>query len=685
MLNFPVTTCSVIIPLSIFEEVNQLLQKMAKSSEELIVTEDLLFSSDRELQILEENFTLVVSEEFTALFWGQLIEEISTDVSFNHNNLSNYQNHGNDKRVNGDLVVVNRPESSENNANFDSSHLRETKNGYGERNRSQNLKVSVGLSFDREAIASFLLQLSKQSKLTPNLEKKISILAAKIAIISSNNLTIQSEFTLKLMALLVANQEKQNLLPKNGDFINGNLQTNGKNNNLKTDLKKQARQIEKEQLLETQISKSFELPVMVSTALEKCRSLLDVDRLVVVALVKSSLETNHFFPKIRVINEALASQEIKSIWGLNEEDKYFLKVENYQERYSRFLVKAIEDVEENYSCFPDLLEVMQEHNVRAKLVAPIIVGDELWGLLIAHHSYKRQWQESDKKVMGQMAEHLAIAIYQAQIYAELKEQKQILEKQVIERTYNLYDALQAAELASRFKSQFLATISHELRTPLTSIIGISSTLLRFAFSSKNSTQISSKKQEYYLETIYESGKKLLLLINDILDMSQIESGINMLKRSKFSLSQVVDFSLNYFKEESQKKAVKLIKENHISPEEDEWMADEKRLQKILLNLLSNAIKFTPNGGQIILRLWLEQNTVIFEVEDTGIGISENQRSLLFKTFKQLDASYDRLYGGTGLGLALTKQLVEMQGGIIEVESTVNVGSIFRVRIPSINK
>lgn len=676
MLNFPATTVSVIIPRLRFEEVNQLLQTMAKSSEEVILAEDLLLSSDRSFQGLEENFTLVASEEFTAIFWGRLIENSSTDVSINHNNLSNYQNNGNDKRVNADLVVVNRPESSEKISN----------------------KVSVGLSFDGVAIASFLLQLSKQSQLSLNLEKKISILVAKIARISSKNLTMQSEFTLKLMALLIANPEKQNLLPKNGDVINGNLNTNGHNNNLKTDKKSLEvqeqvwqQQIEKEQLLETvssQISKSFELPVMVSRSLEKCRSVLDVDRLVVLALVDSSFETNkssHAFPKIRVIDEAIASQKIKSIWGLNEEDKYFFKVENYQEKYSKTFVKAIEDVEESYSCFPGLLKVMQQHNVRAKLVAPIIVANEFWGLLIAHHSSKRQWQESDKKVMGQMAENLAIAIYQAQIYGELKQQKQILEKQVIEATQNLYDALQATELANCFKTQFLATISHELRTPLTSIIGISSTLLRFAFSGTNLTPISREKQKYYLETIYNSGKELLLLINNILDMSQIESGMNMLKRSKFSLAEIVDFALNNVKEEARKKEITLIKENYISDREDEWIADEKRIKKILLNLLSNAIKFTPSGGKIILRLWLEKNTVIFEVEDTGIGISESQRSLLFETFKQLDASYDRLYGGTGLGLALTKQLVEMQGGIIEVESTVNVGSTFRVRIPSINK
>jgi two-component system, sensor histidine kinase and response regulator len=112
-----------------------------------------------------------------------------------------------------------------------------------------------------------------------------------------------------------------------------------------------------------------------------------------------------------------------------------------------------------------------------------------------------------------------------------------------------------------------------------------------------------------------------------------------------------------------------------------FRADPKRVKQILLNLLSNGIKFTPENGQVILRVWLEGNTAVFEVEDTGIGIPEHQRHLLFQKFQQLDTSYNREYEGVGLGLALTKQLIELHGGRIEVESTVGVGSIFTVWLP----
>lgn len=708
MPNFIPKTGSVIVPIATFEELERLWQKMAQTPEDLLVTEDVLPTSDRHHPQREEKFTLVVSEEFTALLSGRAIEGVSEDISIANRNLCQNTKNDNGAGILADLVPIARHQHNQKKSNL-ATPTTERKNGH--RDRKDNLKMAVNVSFDPEAIASFLLNLVNE--LDRNIENKILNLQEKVNKITSNNLKLQSEFSMELIALLAGKTElnsggndNSSILKPNGALIESNFEENKQSDRSITDqqilkenknaLDSQSleeawqQQIEREEILDTvtsQLQKNFELPVIVSTAIEEGRKLLEVDRLVICKLLHpsnapKSNATN--FPKISVIYEALASETVKSVLGLNDRNESFVKIQKYRDKYRKGFIKATEDIEETYSLTPCLLKVMQEHNIRAQLIVPIIANDDLWGLLIAQDSCKRKWEDGEQKFIQQMAEHLAIAIYQTQIYAELQQQKQTLEKQVIERTQHLYDALQAAEFANRSKSEFLAAIGHELRTPLTSVIGISSTLLNYSFGNKEGKQISTDKQRDYLKTIYESGKKLQSLINDFLDMSQIEAGKNLLTISSFSLSKLAESSLNSLKEEAEEKAVNLIEENHLSAEQDQWMADEKRLQQILLHLLKNAIKFTPAGGTVTLRFWLEKNTVIFEIEDTGIGISEKERSLLFKTFKQLDASYDRLYGGTGLGLALTKQLVEMHGGIIEVESTVNVGSLFRVRIPSIN-
>jgi len=226
------------------------------------------------------------------------------------------------------------------------------------------------------------------------------------------------------------------------------------------------------------------------------------------------------------------------------------------------------------------------------------------------------------------------------------------------------------------RSEFLATISHELLTPLTYVIGMSSTLLRWPLGEL------SQRQRDYLQTIHDSGEHLLEMINDILDLSQIEAGKTVLNITEFSLVSIAEKTLASLLEKATGEQVKLRLDLQINPQRDRFTADAERVEQIILNLLTNAIKFTPEGGNVILRLWVEDDTAVFQVEDTGIGIPEEQLPLLFEKFQQLDTPYRRRYEGTGLGLALTKQLVELHRGRIEVESTVGIGSIFTVWIPS---
>jgi two-component system, sensor histidine kinase and response regulator len=323
-----------------------------------------------------------------------------------------------------------------------------------------------------------------------------------------------------------------------------------------------------------------------------------------------------------------------------------------------------------------LLAFLQKIQVRAKLIAPIVFQQQLWGLLIAHQCYEpRSWQENEKNLLRRIAEQLAIAIYQEELMRSLKLEKQTLEQRVIERTQALHDALLAAQAASRAKSEFLATMSHELRTPLTSVIGMSSTLLRWPSGEM------SQRQRQFLQTIHDSGEHLLALINDILELTQFESGKAVLNLSEFALAQLAEASLRSLSDRATRQAVHIMLDLKISPDY-RLFADPQRVSQILWNLLSNAIKFTPEGGEAILRIWSENDFAVIQVEDTGIGIAEEHLPLIFEKFQQLDSPYQRHYDGTGLGLALTKQLVELHQGRIEVESTLGKGSIFTVWLPN---
>ncbi len=337
---------------------------------------------------------------------------------------------------------------------------------------------------------------------------------------------------------------------------------------------------------------------------------------------------------------------------------------------------AVDDVEQQYAGNRCLLDFLRQAQIKSKMIAPIIVQDRLWGLLIAHQcQHHRHWEETEATFLQHVAEHLAVAISQASLCQQLRQQTVSLESCVIERTQNLHDALTAAESASVTKGEFLSTMSHELRTPLTYIIGMSATLLRWSFGDLNDRQRS------YLNTINQSGEQLLGIINNILEFANVESGRSLLDLSELSLSELTDTLASQYQEPSEKRGITFSVESKLTPETDLFRADASRLQQIISNLLHNAIKFTPEGGEVALRVWREHQTAVFQVEDTGIGIPESQRDVLFETFKQLESPFRRQYPGTGLGLAMTKRLVELHNGSIQVDSQVGQGSTFTVRLP----
>ncbi len=233
----------------------------------------------------------------------------------------------------------------------------------------------------------------------------------------------------------------------------------------------------------------------------------------------------------------------------------------------------------------------------------------------------------------------------------------------------------ALEKASRAKTEFLANMSHELRTPLNGILGLSEILLDSYRGPLN------EAQRKYIINIDASGRHLLSLINDILDLSKVEAGKLELHLEKIDINEICMASLAFIKEPGHKKGIRI----EFRPDKrlSNMMADPLRMKQMLVNLLSNAIKFTPSGGKISLEVHanLEQNHIEFSVSDTGVGISAEDLQRLFTPFTQIDSSLTRQHEGTGLGLVLVKNLAELHGGGISVTSAIGQGSRFTIFLP----
>jgi signal transduction histidine kinase/HAMP domain-containing protein len=292
---------------------------------------------------------------------------------------------------------------------------------------------------------------------------------------------------------------------------------------------------------------------------------------------------------------------------------------------------------------------------RSLLAVPLVSENEVVGALVVNRRGAGEFPARTVELLRTFGAQSALTIQNARLFHEIEDKSREL------------------EVANQHKSEFLASVSHELRTPLNAIIGFSEVMLERMFGDVND------KQEEYLNDILSSGRHLLSLINDILDLAKIEAGRMELEPSDFDLPQAIDNALILVRERALRRGIAL--DRWIDPRLGEVKGDERKIKQVLLNLLSNAVKFTPEGGRVNVRAVLAEGAAEISVADTGVGIAPDDQEVVFEEFRQVGTDYARKHEGTGLGLALARKFVELHGGKIRVESRVGHGSTFTFSIP----
>lgn len=440
-----------------------------------------------------------------------------------------------------------------------------------------------------------------------------------------------------------------------------------------------------------QVRQSLDLSEILETTVRQVRLLLNCDR---VLIFQFALDWNG-----KVVTESVNS-EYTTILGTEIYDPCFAN--NWVEKYKKGRVQNLENIRngEIAPCHADLLE---QYEVKANLVVPILKSDNLWGLLIVHQcSQPRKWQDLEVNLLKQLATQVGIAIQQSLLFnqaqIELNERKQA--QQALEKSLEREKFLrEEAETANRIKDEFLAVLSHELRSPLNPILGWSKILLK-------RQNIDEKRKNEALQIIERNAKIQSQLIEDLLDISRILRGKLKLEAEKVNLASVILMSLETVRLSAEVKNInlKFLVENTssnqnllevVNTELNLWqseiksnyplylvLGDAARLQQVIWNLLSNAVKFTPKGGKVTIKLELLENQIQISVVDNGRGIEREFLPYVFAHFRQADSATTRKFGGLGLGLAIVRHLVEMHGGTVKAESSGrDEGATFLINLP----
>ncbi|MEG4286938.1 PAS domain S-box protein [Microcoleus sp. A006_D1] len=471
-------------------------------------------------------------------------------------------------------------------------------------------------------------------------------------------------------------------------------------------------QLKREQLavaMLERIRSSLNLEKILTNAVEEVRQFLQVDRTVI---YQFKPDWSGF-----IAVESVAENSLP-ILGTEIYDPCF--GETYARLYLDGRIRATDDVY-NAGIADCHLSLLARFNVRANLVVPILQGEKLWGLLIAHHcTGPRPWKQLEAECLKQLGVQLAIAIQQSTLFEQA--QTEIADRKQAEAALQL--AVSAAESANRAKSDFLANMSHELRTPLNGIMGYIQLL-------KSDRNLTAEQQES-LHSAHQCCNHLLTLINDVLDLAKIEASKMELSVTEVNLPSLVKSIVDLFQMRSAQKAI-AFNYDQLSPLPSWVFADEQRLRQVLMNLVSNAVKFTKIGsvtfkvgevenfaenltptnsinssltaqvgdGTANLRANQQQEhqsiappiafvrsdstaankqqlpvaKIRFQIEDTGIGISHNKLEEIFLPFHQVGDRHN-FVEGTGLGLSISQKIVNMMGSQIRVQSTPGKGSIF---------
>jgi signal transduction histidine kinase/CheY-like chemotaxis protein len=300
------------------------------------------------------------------------------------------------------------------------------------------------------------------------------------------------------------------------------------------------------------------------------------------------------------------------------------------------------------------LELLYRDGWRSMLAIPMLRGDLIIGVVVIRRRTAGPFHEDMVDLLHTFAAQSSVALMNARLFQELETKSAEL------------------EVASRHKSEFLASMSHELRTPLNAVIGFSEVLIDRMFGELN------ERQDEYVRDIWNSGRHLLELLNEILDLSKVEAGQMILEPTTFTVERALEAAVSLVRERAIRHSISISVE--VGEDVETLDADELRFKQVLLNLLSNAVKFTPDGGTVDVRAARSGDELVVTVSDSGFGVPPEDRERIFESFQQGGRGVAR-EEGTGLGLTLTRRIIELFGGRLWLESEVGVGSTFGFAIP----